>query len=1109
MFSTSGCSTSGLYSVHSAKSLEPSMLCSSNCSSRQGSHRPTTKSPRGWGSDAASPLPGRGASAVSPCGVADAVAATDYSLAAPLPAATVAAAATCAVTGGAVGAGQHAIGGDISRAAKRAMQLPFLELVTGVSAREQSKATATISVNSAAERKPGIPSRPVRRAGAAADATDEWEGPDLVNIQACRKDWHKQLTLHQHHLKKQSQGRQQPARQDQQQPALQEQLQREQQPSAAGHFWSSVASRTPRSTVVPQHPATVASAAVPKAAAMATSAAVPKVVPSRLASRLAEPSVVSRPASSITEVQNTQKQQLHRRQLEDAGLRSLPQLGGGFGATHDKCVSSLPTPAAVEDGNDTEKRSRHPPNTPPAICGSGSKAKAASAVSGVCTTSVDEYAAQASGAVAVREAAATDVNGQTSEETRQRQLDRQQQQQNESLGMAHAELQSKAHSPSQHQPQPVQLQRLHHSPTRAGKDKHQMPQLPPGCSEGPHTGAAGGSPSVAAAVAAVELAAAMVGAAASTAADTVGPSAEALVSSVSQRLSFLLTTGTNCSLRAPRRQQQQKRHHDAGLYDDQPRVQQRNTALLSEPSISPMQHQQQRQAHEQRMRQQVLQEQLLGQRPVQQSLLQRSVPPFPVTEMQASCMVQQLPACELDQHQQQQQRQRLLQRLQRPVPHISQTGVYATTRSESPRRLQRRLSAPSQQHQVQQQQLVLHEQQQRQVPKERQRTFFGVHLSAEAEAAAANAAGAAAAAAAARPFCGGNIPPPFDAFDVAHQHQQVQQQQATLVAEQSEAYQLQKVQPLRRPCPCADPAASTAADPAVPKQDWCCSPRASREVSFWDPAPCDGPSRTPSSTCAFTPRQQEEAAPGRRSPAGQQAAEASRRALLLRKSSQASLLQICSAASHDQQVQQPHPVQLQARWGTEGAHALPIAAAAAAASGQNKLEGSETSPTDLCSNSTNVTSDVSSARSMQSALTPQLLHPLRRTPFPLQRLGAETEPERGIGAAVIERPPTPVRAERLRRRLERLRDIGQLSRDTYPAAEVASLISGARVEKEGPFPVYVLDKDWTLGCSALDPDWPQKMLQNTKEGIKLHSEINRLLALAKEVDLAHTKERAQ
>ena len=65
------------------------------------------------------------------------------------------------------------------------------------------------------------------------------------------------------------------------------------------------------------------------------------------------------------------------------------------------------------------------------------------------------------------------------------------------------------------------------------------------------------------------------------------------------------------------------------------------------------------------------------------------------------------------------------------------------------------------------------------------------------------------------------------------------------------------------------------------------------------------------------------------------------------------------------------------------------------------------------------------------------------------------------------------------------------------------------MEKEGPFPVYVLDKDWTLGCSALDPDWPQKMLQNTKEGIKLHSEINRLLALAKEVDLAHTKERAQ
>ncbi|OEH75424.1 hypothetical protein cyc_04807 [Cyclospora cayetanensis] len=198
---------------------------------------------------------------------------------------------------------------------------------------------------------------------------------------------------------------------------------------------------------------------------------------------------------------------------------------------------------------------------------------------------------------------------------------------------------------------------------------------------------------------------------------------------------------------------------------------------------------------------------------------------------------------------------------------------------------------------------------------------------------------------------------------------------------------------------------------------------------------------------------------GRWSPAEQQAANASRRAHLIRKT--------------------------------------------ATASGKKRLAESTASPMELNSCSTNINSAASSVKGMKSALTPNLLQPARRQPLPLEQpLIYDVSAE---AVAPVERPSTPVRAELLRKRLEMLRTKGKLTKDTFPAAEVAEIVSGTRVEREGPFSVYVLDKDWSLGCSALDPEWPQRMLQNTKEGIKLHAEINKLLALAREVQIADTR----
>ncbi|CDJ31678.1 uncharacterized protein EMH_0009900 [Eimeria mitis] len=995
-FSSAGCSTSGPYSIESPKSLESSVFCSS--SSRGGSHM-AANFPRECGGAERGAACGTGPSAGTCCGAADTAAAPAASLAAPLSTANLAAAATCAPAGG-VGFANHNATGDVPCLATRtAMALPDLKLLTSEPTRYQLAEAETEPANPPAEGKLETAARPVSLAGAAAAATDEWEGPDLLDIPASRKDWTRQLDLQQQRQQQEHSGKQhQPELHEQQQLTLEGQLQWEQMRATGGHCLSPSASVTQRPSAPPSmQPQTIAAenVAAPKAAALATSAAAPNAVPSRLASRLLEPSAASRPPSSINELQSNQNHQKQRRQLEDSELPVLPLLGGEFDAAPGRCGLLLPAAASVENEVDSDKLDEHRSNISPVRRGGQSSVTAAGAV--VVASFVDAAALPVGHAATGRTAAAKEVNVQASEKTCQQQQDHQQRPEEQTQ-----------QQPKQHQ--------------------HQL-----------------------------------------------------------------------------------KLQQNAGHYHEEQRVHNRSTPELLTPGSS--QQQKQQQAKELQLHhQQVLKDQLIGQRGVPHSL-EPSVPPLPVAEIQASCISQQLSAC-VPHQQQQQQYQLLLQRLQAHTPHASQSETYATTRSESPRRRQLHFAVPSKQHLLQQQLLLIQEQQQHPTPLakqriEMQRTLFGVHLSAEAEAVAATAAGAAAeaaAAAAARPFCGGNILPPSDHFVSLHRYQEAQQQHAASKTQQPEPCRPQQVQPSCR---------SSVITASVETREDCCSPRGSPDAPCVDPAFPGGPTRTPSPMCNFPSPLQEGTPSGRRSPAGQQAAEASRRALLLRKNSQTSLLHICGAVNQDPQLQEPQPVQQQARWETGGTSAAPLAAAAAAATAvaaaalsQNKLECTGTSPADLSSNSTNVASDVSSANSMHSALTPHLLHPSRRIPFPLQQPGTETDPAPGGAATVTGRPPTPVRAERLRKRLERLREMGRLSRDTYPAAEVASIISGTRVEKEGPFPVYVLDKEWSLGCSALDPEWPQKMLQNTKEGIKLHSEINKLLALAKEVDLTQGKTEA-
>ncbi|XP_026193789.1 uncharacterized protein LOC34621284 [Cyclospora cayetanensis] len=389
------------------------------------------------------------------------------------------------------------------------------------------------------------------------------------------------------------------------------------------------------------------------------------------------------------------------------------------------------------------------------------------------------------------------------------------------------------------------------------------------------------------------------------------------------------------------------------------------------------------------------------------------------------------------------------------LPHRRHSGTYATTRLESPRRLQQRFLASVEHRQLKQ----LKEQHQPALPVEPLRTSLGVRLSVEAEAAAKEAAGTAAAAAAARPSgSSARGCSPSDTGTPKHIQQQVQ------------------LQPV-----CKPPSLVSAREDGMTA-----TPKAERKK----PTNSGGSHLEPAGVSSG----------GRWSPAEQQAANASRRAHLIRKSSPSSLLHICSAVAQEQQPQQ----QACGKTGsTTDASLAVVAAQAATASGKKRLAESTASPMELNSCSTNINSAASSVKGMKSALTPNLLQPARRQPLPLEQpLIYDVSAE---AVAPVERPSTPVRAELLRKRLEMLRTKGKLTKDTFPAAEVAEIVSGTRVEREGPFSVYVLDKDWSLGCSALDPEWPQRMLQNTKEGIKLHAEINKLLALAREVQIADTR----
>lgn len=497
--------------------------------------------------------------------------------------------------------------------------------------------------------------------------------------------------------------------------------------------------------------------------------------------------------------------------------------------------------------------------------------------------------------------------------------------------------------------------------------------------------------------------------------------------------------------------------------------------------------------------------------------------------------------------------------------------------------------------QTQQQQEYQSQQQQNVQPQllvEKPRTFFGVHLSAEAEAAAANAAGAAAAAAEARPISRRSSSQPL--FPVSVNGQQQQQQQDSPEVKLPEASRQQHVQrqpvsvnPVHEdpagqrhdPCnnACAEGhsnravgASSTstletstqpfrALDETLSGASELALPGTPKRASNGDSSavPMEVPVETPTEEPTMSPvvasaiygngysvsacdKNYLTAASGRLSPAGKQAAEASRRAMLLRKNSQASLIQICGAANQEQQqLQMPdRQLQQQARWETAGNHSVPLAAAAAAEASttvpqQKQAAFHEAKPHEASSSSTHVCSGLSTASSSssisRSALTPQLPHPSRRAPFRLQQPTTATDlvaagpfpslsispssssqtPSGASGVAgaigpagaAAERPSTPVRAERLRKHLEQLKERGELRVDNFPAAEVAALIRNTKVEREGPFQVYVLDKEWKLGCSKLDKEWPLKMLQNTKEGIKLHREINKLIDIAKQIQL--------
>lgn len=968
-------------------------------------------------------------------------------------------------------------------------------------------AAGTTPENPAVDANSGAATRPTSIAGPAVDATAEWGGPDLLDATAYRKDWNRQPGLPQ--PQKQSEEQRQPALQEQHRLALREQHQREHLRSTGGHCVTASDLGTPypsRLSSRPSQATDAADAAAPPVAAMATREAAPGATPPYLASKRLEPSAPWRPASSIGELHSDPQQ--HRTQLEDSEIPALPLLGGRSSPAPMGCSSSVLASAAVVNETDDKCR-KHPGNTSPVL--GGGQPRAAAAAAAVEASLVGGTVAPGSGDLTTVAAVAKEISIQRPVETRQKLLDRHQKRDEHG---GHPERQRKVQSPPLQQGKQVQRDRLGHCSTPSVGKGPQISQLPPDC-HADRYGRSTAGPSTSGSVsagAAIELAAEVLDDSAATAKATIGPSAEALVSTVTQKLSSLLATGPpGCSMGVRRRQQHltqqqnQLRQQEAGQQHGHLRVQQRSIPLFPSPSNSRLQKQL-RPTRDQHLHQQVLQEQRLEQRAFQQKLLK---PPAAHMPVKTSCTLQQLHALELYRQQQRQQHQLFLQRLLAPTLPAPQTEHYATTRSESPTGLPLRMSPPSKKCQMHHQLLLLHEQQQRQIPPEKQliemqRTFFGVRLSEEAEAAAAYAAGAAAAAAASRPLCGNNIVAPFDRVLPPHQYQLVKQHQAISEVHQPEFCPLQQLQPIRG----NSVKAVVSGGPAPPSEDILSPYGSHEEPNAHTPLP-EGLPRTVSPACACPSPQPDGPVSGRRSPAGQQAAEASRRALLLRKNSQASLLNISGAASHIPELHRPQPPQQQALWETGGTSAVPLAAAAAAITasvlGQSKLEGRESSPTDLGSNSTNVTSDMSSASSVHSALTPHLLHPSRQTPFPLEQPGVDIEHPSGGAATVAERPPTPVRAERLRKRLEMLRDMGQLSRDTYPAAEVVSLISGARVEKDGPFPVYVLDKDWSLGCSALDPDWPQKMLQNTKEGIKLHSEINRLLALAKEVDLAQAK----
>lgn len=561
------------------------------------------------------------------------------------------------------------------------------------------------------------------------------------------------------------------------------------------------------------------------------------------------------------------------------------------------------------------------------------------------------------------------------------------------------------------------------------------------------------------------------------AADNIAPSAEAVVSSITQGLNALLTTGpASCALRSPRKQHQRqplsldKNQSRAG--QQQPLLQQQAQKQHQLPPLTPTKRSDSPMAA--------------------LSPLRRHMPQLPTQQGAEHQRQQPLSSFDpahghsLTQHQLLQQRHllqpqslqhSLLSRVTSPaaqakkqsqLQHIllqqrSFTGTCTAGMDASHAVLQQRFAAPTRKVQLKQQ----HQQ-----PVTRLRPCFGVQLSAEAEAAASEAAGAAAAAAAARPYRSNSSSGSRCPSEASALNQHVRQDRKPL--------QLQQ-----RQC-CAPAEAASAETDSDP-------------VAF-------GliPQRPLGSQLAR-----------RLSPAGQQAAKASRRALLLRKHSHSSLVQLVNAASEEEALDQKG---LQPSWEAAGLAAGFVTAAANAAgatsatqaspedlAGQKLLGDVTLSPSDPASGSTRVHSGVSEANSnrKESALTPKLHQAPRRVPQPLQQSATEP-PGEAAAAAYHKRPSTPVRAERLRKRLETLRERGQLSKETFPAEEVAELVNGAKIVTEGPFQMYILDRDWTLGCNALHPEWPQKMLQNTKEGLKLHAEINRLLALAKEVRVGGT-----